>query len=371
MGGKIARWFHFSLHLIPLSTDLSTGKGCTMSVASKFKLFKRSNGIYYIIQEEAGKKQYRSTHSTLKSEALKALAECRHLFADKCRPMLLSSFISDFLRYAEGTFSKGTVTIYRSALENFKACAGDILLASITARHFDHFKVARLRKRKPVTINIDLRALRAAFNTAVRWKLLDTSPFQGVKLVPVEEQVPTFFTRVDFEKLIGLIKENWLRELTIFAVLTGLRRGEICNLKWEHVDIARRFLRIQSSATFRTKHGKMRIVPLSDPALRLIQQRFSKSPSEYVFTLKDAKMSESWVSHKFKWYVYEAKLNNDALHFHSLRHTFASWLVQAGTSIFEVQKLLGHSDIKVTQVYAHLQPETLYAAVNKIALSLN
>ncbi len=342
-----------------------------MSAPAKFKLYKRCNGVYYIIQEAAGKKRYRSTHCTLKNEALKALAECKRLFAEKCRPMLLSSFITDFLGYAERTFSKGTVTIYRRALEAFKAHTRNPLLTSITAQHADQFKAAGLEKKRPVTVNIDLRALRAAFNTALRWKLLESNPLQGVKLAPVEEQVPTFFTRQDFEKLIGLIRENWLRELTVFAVLTGLRRGEICNLKWEQVDIARRFLRIQSSATFRTKQGKMRNVPLSDPAFHLIQQRFGRTTGEYVFSLNDARISESWVSHKFKSYVYEARLSNDALHFHSLRHTFASWLVQAGTSIFEVQKLLGHSDIKVTEAYSHLQPENLHGTVNRIKLRLN
>jgi site-specific recombinase XerD len=62
---------------------------------------------------------------------------------------------------------------------------------------------------------------------------------------------------------------------------------------------------------------------------------------------------------------------SDKLHFHSLRHTFATWLVQSGVGIYEVQKLMGHSSISVTQVYAHLAPSELHGAVNRISVGLN
>ena len=59
-------------------------------------------------------------------------------------------------------------------------------------------------------------------------------------------------------------------------------------------------------------------------------------------------------------------IQKKGLHFHSLRHTFASWLVQEGVSLYEVQRLLGHSNISVTEIYAHLQPCQLHSAVNKL-----
>jgi site-specific recombinase XerD len=62
---------------------------------------------------------------------------------------------------------------------------------------------------------------------------------------------------------------------------------------------------------------------------------------------------------------------DDRLHFHSARHAFASWLVRAGVSLYEVQKLLGHSSPTVTEVYSHLQPEHLHGRVNKITVSMN
>ena len=98
--------------------------------------------------------------------------------------------------------------------------------------------------------------------------------------------------------------------------------------------------------------------------------RLKQSTGEYVFSLNDTRILESRVTHKLKDYIRLAQLNHK-LHFHSLRHTFASWLVQDGVSLYEVQKLLGHSNIAVTQVYSHLQPETLHSTVNRISFSSN
>lgn len=157
----------------------------------------------------------------------------------------------------------------------------------------------------------------------------------------------------------------------VFAVLTGMRRGEITNLRWQDVELSRKLIAIQSSPTFKTKQGKRRTIPLNETALYILNARHGKDTSEYVFTLNGKKIYDEWITHKFKYYVYEARLKDDRLHFHSLRHTFASWLVQDGVSIYAVKELLGHSDVKTTQVYSHLQPEQLHSTVNKIQIALN
>ena len=92
--------------------------------------------------------------------------------------------------------------------------------------------------------------------------------------------------------------------------------------------------------------------------------------SDYVFMPRGHKINDDHATKKLKAYVTANGLNGK-LHFHSLRHTFASWLVQDGVSLYEVQKLLGHSNIAVTQVYSHLQPEGLHNTVNRISIQLN
>ena len=288
----------------------------------------------------------------------------------KTKRKLLTEFIGEYLCFADANFTKGTVRICRATFRNFVSIIGDLPLTSYTPQHFDTFKTERQKTIKPVTVNIELRTLRAFFNTAVRWKLLERTPFD-VQLVRVPEIQPTFLTKQDFQKLLSIIKEGWLKDVIIFAVSTGLRRGELVNLRWKNVDLQRKLLNIESNPTFRTKSGRRRVIPLNENACYLLQRKQSKYTSEYVFTLNGKILHDGWITHLFKRYVRDAKFSNQNIHFHSLRHSFASWLAQDGTSIYVIKDLLGHSDIKTTQIYSHLQPEHLHSEVNKISVSLN
>ncbi len=109
---------------------------------------------------------------------------------------------------------------------------------------------------------------------------------------------------------------------------------------------------------------------MNETVFQLLWNKSERCFSEYVFTFKRRRVQESLVPHKFKKYVRKAGLN-PKLHFHSLRHTFAIWLVYEGISIYEVQKLLGHSNISVTEIYSHLAANELHSAVNKISVSCN
>jgi len=232
------------------------------------------------------------------------------------------------------------------------------------------FKASRLGdKLKAVSVNIELRALKAAFNVARRWKLIAENPCAEVSAIPAPDEPPIFFNTLDFEKLLATIHQGWLREMVVFAVLTGLRRGELCNLKWQDVNFATKVVQIHSSATFKTKQGKRRVVALNSAASLILQSRKHQSPSDYVFTLNGRKIRDEHAGRLFKRAVRAAKLSDQRLHFHSLRHTFASWLVQNGASLYQVQKLLGHSNPRITQVYAHLQPSEMHEIVERLPLT--
>jgi integrase len=252
----------------------------------------------------------------------------------------------------------------------FRQINGDPYLSQLTARHLDTYKTWRLGKVKPVTANIEIRALRAALNSALRWKIVEANPFIDIRPIRVEETQPAFFSKSDFQKLMNVMADAWLKEISLFAVLTGMRQAEITNLRWENVDLNNRLIHIQSGASFKTKQGKCRTIPANAVVLALLQKRAGKTISDYVFTRGEMKIGESYLTHRFKYWVTEAGLG-DELHFHSLRHTFASWLVQDGVSLYEVQKLLGHSSSKVTEIYSHLQPEQMHNTVNRIDIALN
>jgi integrase len=189
-------------------------------------------------------------------------------------------------------------------------------------------------------------------------------------MVKVPEKPPAYLCREDFGRLISAIEKPWLKDLVVVAVSTGLRRGELLNLRWVNVDFANRLIHIQSSDGFRTKAGKRRAVPMNESVYHLLWNRSLKSKNDLVFPFKGRIMRGDLLSRRFRLAVKAAGLN-PALHFHSLRHTFATWLVQERISIYEVQKLLGHSSIAITQIYSHLAPSELHHAVNKIELPTN
>lgn len=343
-----------------------------MSVNShRFSLYKRLNGIYYVGYYEQGRRKWKSTGVSTKPEALKALTQFRELLSTRSRSIPLEQFFKEFLSYAETNYSHKSQLLFRGVFNSFLRTAPRASLRGISPEHIDKYKAGRLRQISPVSVNVGLRMLRAAFNTARRWKLIEQDVFAGVSFALVPQSAPVFLTFSDFQKLISCIKENWLREVVIFAALTGMRRGEILNLTWPQVDMEKKLIHVETSPTFKTKQGRRRTLPFNDTVFYLLKSRYGKSPSEYVFTLNDKKIYEDWVTHLFKRYVRRANLSDTRLKFHSLRHTFASWLVQGGATLYEVQKLLGHSSSKVTEIYSHLAPSELHSTVNKITFPVN
>jgi integrase len=331
-------------------------------------LFKRSNGIYYsIVTDPSGQRKWHSTGKRTKGAALESLRTRPTVVLVSIPRKNLSDFRDKFLEYARQLYTPGNLDVYRRSFGSFLNSIGDIPIASVNARSVDSFKVKRLGEHvSKTTINIELRTLRAGFNVAVRWELITANPFKGVSLLSLDECAPTFFRAEEFERFIGRLKHGWFRDVVVVAAMTGMRLGELLNLTWKAVDLKRRLITIESNQDFRTKRGKRRVVPINDTVMQVLGYRIAARDSEFVFTDGGERISREALSIRFKRKVRELELD-DKLHFHSLRHSFASWLIQSGApSVFEVQKLLGHTNIKTTEIYSHLLPENLLSTVNRI-----
>lgn len=334
-------------------------------------LFRRSNGVYYIVYaDQDGRRKWISTGQRRKALALKKLFDFTDYKTKRKPSVRLEEFVNEFLSVAQNLLAPGTLDIYKKSLRKFMEQAGNIPLASVTQKHIDLFRHKRLKEVSRVTVNIELRTLRATFYTAVRWKVIESNPFAGVELCAIDEEVPAYFTVSDFHKLISAAREEWFRDVVLVAGFTGMRRGEILNLRWEDVDLRSRLLLIRSHGKFRTKAGKRRIMPMNRFLVEIFARRSREKVADYVFTIDGHQISERWLTRKFKRHIRRLGLD-DRLHFHSLRHSFASWLVQEGASLYEVQKLLGHSSIRVTEIYSHLAPEELRKTVERIPVELN
>ena len=133
-------------------------------------------------------------------------------------------------------------------------------------------------------------------------------------------------------------------------------------MKSSWIDTKQNIITVKNSAQFITKSKKERIIPIHPCIISIIIKSYS-GKDDFIFNRTiGTKFNEDYVSKQFKKALRAAKLNDD-IHFHTLRHSFASNLVQRGVNLYVVKELLGHEDIKTTQVYSHLTQSSLSNAV--------
>ena len=336
-------------------------------MSTKYYLMKR--GAYYQIGwVEGDRRKWRTTKCTTKSEALVFLKSFETQNEKKVEPLRLSQFTELFRTRINGTIRKSTLRPYLASLKSFESVISDKLMSEYNVDDIENYKQKRLQSISPTTLNIELRSLKSTFNSAVKWELLKENPFRKVSLLKIPQRPPIYLTKEDFKKLIGVVKEPLLRDVFLFAVLTGFRKGEMLNLKWSGVDLQKRQVTIENSEGFTTKSGKSRTIPLNDAVFDMLSKRNAeRNRCEYVFHRKGYKLNDLYLTHRFKKYVVDLGLNPQ-LHLHSCRHTAASWLVDAGVSLYIVQNILGHANIATTQIYSHLSQNTLQESVNKVSL---
>jgi integrase len=330
-------------------------------------LFRRSNGIYYLAKTLNGRRVWESTGTRNKAEALRYLTQ-KQKPTPQQPSLKLSQFQTQVLSYARTNVAPSTVVLYGYALRDLIRLVGDHPLSDYTPQMVEQFKVLRLEEVSAVKVNIDFRTLRAAFSLAVKWSLIADNPFKRCRQLRIPPKRPVYLTPEEYHKLIAVINKDWFKEIVRFAVTTMMRVGEIVNLKWESVDLERRIFFVENSADFRTKTRKSRVLPMDEWIFDLLKRK--ERISNLVFTFPDGKrLLVGYVSSRFKKYVLKAAIRHD-IHFHSLRHTGATWLVQNAVPIYTVQQILGHSTIQMTQVYSHLEAEHLRQPLARISEAL-
>jgi site-specific recombinase XerD len=328
-------------------------------------LSKNPKGIYYLYYKQAnGKRTCVSTRSKRKPDALKFLTEFRINKEDeeqrKYISITLEKFRWEYLKYSESFHTYKTTLTYKTTFNMLLKYLGDIQLIDLTHKKIEEYIQFQIRTNSIHSGRKDLINIKASLNWAVQNNYLLENPSKSIKRIIPPQKLPLYYTREDFQKLLDVIDKEDVKDLVIFAVNTGLRQSELLNLQFRQVNFNNRTI-ILDNQTHITKSKRIRSVPLNETAFNIIQKR-NNGREQNVFTIRESGIKQDWIVHNFKKYVLKAKVN-PKLHFHSLRHTFASWLVQKGISIYEVSKLLGHADIKTTEIYAHLRSDDLRNAV--------
>ncbi|MDD3017837.1 MAG: tyrosine-type recombinase/integrase [Comamonas sp.] len=215
---------------------------------------------------------------------------------------------------------------------------------------------------KPGSANRLLIMMRYMFNLALRWEVphLVANPTQGVPLYEENNQRDRYLSSEEAQRLYRAVcasESPMLRYIVPMLILTGARKREVLDARWEDLDVVNRRWRIAM-----TKSGKARHVPLSDGALQVLQLVPRLSDCAWVFA--NPATRKPFVSIFYAWNTARTRAGLADVRIHDLRHSFASLLVNSGRTLYEVQHLLGHTQIKTTQRYAHLSQETLLEAAN-------
>ena len=282
-------------------------------------------------------------------------------------PTLEAFAANDYIPYVK-TYKKSWEMDISRIRNHLLPYFGTMRMKDIEKRDVVQLINDQLPDYKPGSINRVIILLRYMFNLAIKWEVegVFRNPTAGIPLLKENNQVERFLSVEEAKALLIAIKASknpMLQHIVSMLILTGARKREVLDAKWEDFDMERTSWRIPN-----TKAGKARIVPLSDTATALLMKLRKKKRSPYAFanpiTLKPYK------SIYYSWHTARKEAGLDDVRIHDLRHSFASFLVNAGRSLYEVQTLLGHTQIKTTQRYAHLSTTSLRAASNEVSLAV-
>ena len=224
----------------------------------------------------------------------------------------------------------------------------------------------RARNYAAGTINRVLVLLRYGYTLALRWHIdgVDSNPAKELKNLREDNKIERYLTPEQTTRLLEAVRSSLnplLADIVAFLLFTGARKREALDARWQDIDWRQKLWRIP-----RTKSGKVRHVPLSSGALKLLRELKEKADPAIAHVFANPRTGLPFVSIFYSWNTARIEAGLPELRIHDLRHSFASFLVNAGRSLYEVQELLGHADIRTTSRYAHLSRERLREAVEVV-----
>lgn len=264
--------------------------------------------------------------------------------------------------YAKGRIRSYERSLYPVIQKYLLACFKNMKLSEINTHMVESFQSFLIQKGlTPASINKYLTVLKAMIAKAVDWGICSEEVLKQVRKVKPLKNVNKRLRYLSTEEFNSLIQacSPHLKPIVIVAVLTGMRKGEILNLKWEQVDLKHGYILLN-----KTKNNERREIPIGLELKKLFLSLPKKEGIPYVFYNPQTGQPYTDVKRAFRTACKKAGIKD--FHFHDLRHTFASHLVMAGTSIAVVQELLGHKDIKMTMRYSHLSPEHKKEAIKTL-----
>jgi integrase/recombinase XerC len=274
----------------------------------------------------------------------------------------VSEFL-DYLKY-EKNFSAHTILAYENDLKEFMQFVDSLNISEVNKEVIRQYIGYLSEKKLEVkSIRRKISSIRSYFNFLIKEGIYSQNPCRGLVLPKIKKSIPEF---LDAEPLLNYLNENTesdfesIRNKLIIDILyqTGIRRSELVNLKKNDIDLNNLNLKVLG------KRNKERIIPFSLQLADNLNRYFSvlydmNIKSEYLLVDKNGKQLSSFQV----YYIVKKELSKittqEKKHPHILRHTFATHLLNNGADINAVKELLGHSNLKATEIYTHSNIEQL------------
>ena len=331
------------------------------------RLFRRKNGVYYV---EFKRDQIRSLKTKDESEAKTLYAAIKEEYlagrleqiTGKCTKSL-QDFYREYLEIGPDLEdSKKTFYANRLALRKLLAIAGgQIKLDKISKKHIDILISQSRRDGLSIaSINNYIRHSKAILTRAIEWEYIKVNPLRNIKEIKTERKKPKFIDRKALPNFISSLEDQELKQLVVGYLTTGRRRCELLMLEDADFDfeINKYFVR-------RSKNHLSRWYPIGSGFMTVINSLKidGKLPAGRLF--KKWRHPDT-ISHKVKEALIACGLGNHRLH--DLRHTFSSIYLENKGDLKSLQELLGHTEYKTTEIYAHLSEDHLQKEVEKVKL---
>ena len=283
----------------------------------------------------------------------------------------MDRYIEKFIRYLdiEKNYSRHTILNYKLDLEHFKNFLGELSLEKVDYLILRKYLAALKEKNlKSRSVSRRLSALRSFFKFLIREGLLKNNPLASLSSPKQDKPLPLFLTEEEVTKLIEAAQpkdERGLRDRAVMETLysTGIRVSELVGLNIEDIDF------IGGVAKVMGKGKKERIVPIGDIALSTIraylERRKKHQEVQALFLNKSGRrITDRGVRNIIDKYIRMASIKQGVSP-HTLRHSFATHLLDRGADLRSVQELLGHVNLSTTQIYTHLTTEKLKKVYDK------
>lgn len=325
----------------------------------------KRTGIWYVSYTDPAGRRVRKSLET-KNRNVAAIKEGEFLTRRKAADTVrvpLGVFLQRYREYLAATRKPDTARHFELGLKKLLDFKPSIsYLDEITPAVLDECAIALKSKIKGPNapgLNRAIRAVKTAMRQAEFWDLIPPQNWRKVSKFKESKGRVEFHTPKEIKQILAIFNADW-QLVVLLGCRAGLRRGEMAALTWDDVDFKNKQLYIAPNKT--EKHRYIPIAKDLHNALLAAKKR-AKEGFKYVVDVGEARGSQYFLS---AYYLKATKKLPFKCGLHKLRHTFASHLVQAGVDLYRVSKLLGHSSIKMTEIYAHLATADLRTAVDEL-----